>query len=179
MTRLSGHVIWALVFLACATSALCQSIPPVKAKGLDESEVVLPNPGSQQYLIMVIGFSRKGGQVCGPWGKRLNADYPPTSPVAIYQIAELQDAPSFVRGMIVHGMRKGTPPAQQSHFVPIYDHEDEWKKATNFSSPDDAYILLAAPDGKILWQAHGPLTDAAYAQLQSTVAHFVPGAAKH
>ena len=179
MIRPGLTLIYALVLLVSAVPALSQNIPPVKAKALNDSEVTLPNPSSQQYLILVIGFSRKGGQVCGPWGKRLNPDYPPNGPVGVYQLAELQDAPSFVRGMIVNGMRKGTPAAQQSHFVPLFDHEDDWKKAVNFSAPDDAYILLTAPDGKILWHTRGALTDTAYGQLQSAVVQFVPAASKH
>jgi hypothetical protein len=71
--------------------------------------------------------------------------------------------------MILRGMRKDMPAEQQSHFIPILDHEDEWKKLVNFSAPDDCYILLTDPRGHVAWQTHGPLTDASYDALKSAL----------
>ncbi len=87
-------------------------------------------------------------------------------------MAELQSAPSFVRGMILHGMRKDVPTAQHSRFVALYDHEADWKKAVNFSTPDDPYILIADPSGRIVWQTHGAMSEAGYAELKAAVAKF-------
>lgn len=71
--------------------------------------------------------------------------------------------------MILHGIRKDVLASLHPHFVPVYDHEEDWKKLVNFSSVDDAYILVASPDGHVLWHTHGPLSDSAYAELQSNV----------
>ena len=38
-----------------------------------------------------------------------------------------------------------------------------------FSGADDAYVLVTSPDGHVLWQTHGPLSDSAYADLQANV----------
>jgi hypothetical protein len=158
--------------------ALAQTIPPIKGKALDDSDVVLPKPGGQQYLILVIGFSHKSGELCGGWGKRITADFSSDPHVTLYQLAELQAAPSLIRGMIVHGMRKDVPATQHSHFVPLYDHEDEWKKLVSFSAPDDAYVLLTTPDGKVLWQARGAVNDNTYGELKAAVAKSLPASAK-
>ena len=48
----------------------------------------------------------------------------------------------------------------------------------NFSGADDAYILVTGPDGHVLWHTHGPLTDAAYAELQSNVTKLAPNSSK-
>ena len=159
-----------ILFSYCALPSSAQTIPPVKAKALDESEVILPKPGSQQLLILVLGFSHKSGDACSAWGKRLAADYTSDPHVTYYHLPELQSAPSLVRGMILHGMRKDVPPAIHSRFVPLFDHEADWKKTVNFSTPDDPYILVASPDGHVLWQTHGPVTDSAYSALKSEVA---------
>jgi hypothetical protein len=156
-----------------ALPSVAQSIPPVQAKALDDSDVTLPVPGGHQLLILVLGFSHKSGEACGPWGKRLAAEYSSDPRVTFYELAELQSAPSFVRGMIVHGMRKDVPGSQQPHFVPLFDHEPEWKQVVNFSAPDDPYILITAPDGHILWQTHGPVSDSAYADLKSAVTKLI------
>lgn len=161
-----------------ASALLAQSIPPIKAKALDDSEVVLPKPGSQQFLILVIGFSHKSGQNCTPWDKRLAADYGSDSHVTYYQLPILAGAPSMIRPMILHGMRKDVPAALHSHFVPVYDHEADWKKIVNFSGADDAYIVVTSPDGHVLWQTHGLLSDSAYAELQTAVSKVTANATK-
>jgi hypothetical protein len=172
MRRLILSLAIAIVLGFCAVPCQAQTIPPVKTKALDDSEVVLPKPGGRQLLILVLGFSHKSGQNCTPWDQRLAADYLSDPHVTYYQLPVLADAPSFVRPMILHGMHKNVPAVQHSHFVPIYDHETDWKKLVNFSAPDDPYILVAAPDGHVLWQSHGLATDSAYSELKSAVAQF-------
>ncbi|MGB7846487.1 MAG: hypothetical protein WBL63_12795 [Candidatus Acidiferrum sp.] len=156
----------------CALPCCAQTIPPIQAKALDGSEVILPKPGSQQLLILVVGFSHKSGEACRAWGKRLAVDYASDPHTVVYQLAELQGAPSMVRGFIVRGMRKDVPPAQQSRFVPLFDHEADWKKTVNFSAPDDAYLVVADPEGHALWQTHGLVNDSAYTDLQAAISKF-------
>lgn len=162
----------AIILGLCALPCCGQTIPPVKAKALDDTEVILPKPRSEQLLILVLGFSHKSGEACAAWGKRLAVDYASEAHADYYQLPELEGAPSLVRGMILHGMRKDVPAARQSHFVPLYDHEADWKKAVNFSAPDDAYIVVAGPDGHVLWQTHGLVSDSAYADLRAAIIRF-------
>lgn len=162
-----------ILFLVFAASVSAQSIPPIKAKTLADADIVLPKPGGSQNLVLILGFSHKGGDVCAPWGKRLSADYRSDSRVTYYNLPVLQGAPSFVRPMILRGMRKDMPPDVQNHFLVILDHEDEWKKLVNFSAPDDAYILLTDPQGHVIWQTHGALTDASYDVLKSAISKLL------
>ena len=53
-----------LLFCFTATLSSAQSIPAVKAKALDNSEINLPSHGSQQFLILIVGFSQKSGKLC-------------------------------------------------------------------------------------------------------------------
>ncbi|HXR32563.1 MAG TPA: hypothetical protein VN830_02555 [Verrucomicrobiae bacterium] len=166
-----------LTMILAVLSAHAQTIPTVKAKALDDSEVFLPKPGSQQFLILVLGFSHKSGDICRDWNKHIAADYHDNARVAYFQIPELQGAPGFVRSMILHGMRKDVPAAEQFHFVPIYDNESAWKKLVNFSAPDDAYIILADPQGNVVWQVHGKFTDDLYAALKQAAAKLLDSSA--
>ncbi|HEY1468006.1 MAG TPA: hypothetical protein VGF61_03100 [Candidatus Acidoferrum sp.] len=165
------RLVLSFLFLSLALSAStnAQSIPPVKTKTLADTDIVLPQPGGTQILVLVLGFSHKSGENCAAWGKRLSADFHSDTRVTYYQLPVLQGAPSFVRPMILRGMRKDMPAEQQAHFVPILDHEDEWKKLANFSGPDDCYILLTDPRGHVVWQTHGPVTDASYEALKSAL----------
>jgi len=165
--RLTLAVIVLLIWIA---PVFAQSIPPVRSKALDDSEVVLPKPANSQILVLIVGFSHKSGEVCTAWGKHVSADYAKNPRVAYFQVPVLQDAPSFVRPMILHGMREGVPPQELSHFVPVYDKEADWKKLVNFSAPDDAYLILADAQGQVFWQTHGSFNNSAYAELQKSVA---------
>jgi len=159
-----------LLFFFTATLTSAQSIPAIRAKALDNSEIVLPNPGSRQILILVVGFSKKSGELCQVWGKKISADYSADVRISYLVVPVLQSAPSLVRPMIVHGMRKEVPAQELRRFVPLYSNESEWKKLVNFSAPDDAYLIIATPDGHPVWQAHGPYSDAIYADLKKSVA---------
>lgn len=72
--------------------------------------------------------------------------------------------------MILHDIRSDVPKGQDSHFLPIYEHESEWKTAVNFSAPDDPYVLVTRADGHILWRTHGPASNGVYAELKASVA---------
>ena len=159
-----------LLFLFTATLSSPQSIPTVKAKALDDTEVTLPNPGTQQTLILIVGFSKKSGELCRVWGKKVSADYNTDARIAYFVVPVLEGAPSLVRPMILRGMRKSVPAHELPHFVPLYSDESDWKEIVNFSAPDDAYLIVATPDGHPVWQAHGPYSDAMYADLKKSVA---------
>src|SRR5258706_16156955 len=101
-------------FTAALTSA--QSIPGIKARALDNSEIILPNPGSQQILILIVGLSQKSGKPCEVWSKKISADYHADARVAYFSLPVLQGAPSLVRPLIVHGIRKGLPAEEHRRF---------------------------------------------------------------
>ena len=163
---------------AFASRAGAQSIPPINAKALDNSPVVLPKTGSSKLLLVLLGFSHKSGENCAPWDKRLATDYPSAAPVEYYQIPVLAGAPSFVRPMILKGMRKGLAAGEQARFVPVYDHEADWKKLVNFSAEDDPYLVLARPDGSVIWQTHGLLSESLYGELKNAIAKVAADDAK-
>ena len=159
-----------LLFLITPVLSSAQSIPAVRAKALDNSEITLPNPDSQQVLILMVGFSHKSGDLCKVWGRKISADYHADARIAYFTIPVLQSAPSLVRPMIVHGMRKDLPAQELAHFIPLYSNESDWKKVVNFAAPDDAYLIVATPDGHPTWQTHGPFSDSTYAELKKSIA---------
>jgi len=75
--------------------------------------------------------------------------------------------------MILHGIRKQVPTAEQPHFVPIFDNESAWRKLVNFSAPDDAYLIVTDPQGNVVWQAHGKFDDDLYTALKQAAAKLL------
>ena len=161
------HVLLLTAVSATPAQAQTQTIPSTKAKSIDDSEVAFPRPADQQILILILGFSKKSGDVCQVWAKHIRTEMVEDPRVNYYQIASLEGVPSLAKRIILHGIRSGLSPEQQSHFIPLYDNEDQWKKLVNFSAPDDPYLIVASPEGQITWQFHGPFTDASYAELKN------------
>ena len=79
----------------------------------------------------------------------------------------LQDAPSFVRPLILRSIRKQVPDTLKPRFLPLTSNESAWKQAAHYtpSAPDAAYILLVDHSGTIRWQTHDPLTPTLFQQL--------------
>lgn len=154
-----------LLFIGSLTSA--QSIPHIKSESLNKTPVSLPEDLGTKPAILIMGFSRAGGNQVGPLARRLHQEQPE---LVVYQIAELESAPRMVRPMILHGMRGEVPKDEQSRFIPLYRDEKEWKQVTGFTKAgeEDAYVLIVDGDGVVRWSGHGPYSDNLYKNI---VAH--------
>jgi hypothetical protein len=145
-----------------------QTLPRIEGTTLNHQKMVLPD-ASRHALVLVFGFSRKSADQTEAWEKRISKDYSTQTAVGYFEIPELQGVPEFVKSTILHGMRKEVPASEHSHFAPIYEHEQELKKLVGFSKDEDAYVVLANSTGQIVWQTHGAVTDANYAELVHAV----------
>jgi hypothetical protein len=56
-------------------------------------------------------------------------------------------------------MRSGLTRDVQRHFVPITDHEEDWKRAAGYEAKDaqkdDAYVLATDEKGEVVAKWHG------------------------
>jgi ATP10 protein len=147
------------VMLLVAACLSAQVIPHTEAETLSGKTIVLPDAATGHPVVFIVGFSRAGGDSSGRWGKQLRQEFTTDSNVQIYSVAELQDAPKMVRGMIRHSMRGNIPQSEQDTFVVLSQDEDVWKKLADFSDPNDAYILLVDSAGRIRWRTHGKVPD--------------------
>jgi len=159
----------AIVFLWVSALCRAQQVPVTHARALDKSAVTLPQSKQGKPLILLISFSHKGEKECDRWNQRLKPAYMHESKVDYYELADFEGVPSFVMSFILHGMRREIPRDEHSHFVPFYSGEAEWKKLVAYSSPEDAYLVVADAAGHVLWQGHGPLSDSKYSELQAVV----------
>jgi hypothetical protein len=167
------------VFLACflvTCPCLAQSVPPTKATTLDGSAVAFPKPASQKPLLVIVGFSRKSSEDFKVWNQRALSPYLADARIDYYELADLQEVPSMVRSLIVHGMRRDVPKAQHSHFAPLTAGEDEWKKTVGYSASRDTYLILAEPSGHVVWQTSGVPDEQKVAALKQALAKLIPAA---
>lgn len=148
-----------MLLMLIAANLSAQVIPHTEADTLSGKKIVLPDATAGHPAIFIVGFSHAGGDSCGRWDKQLRQDFASDGNLRIYNVAELQDAPKLVRGMIRHGMRGNVPQNEQDSFVLLYQDEDVWKKLADVSDADDAYILLVDAAGNIRWRTHGKNPD--------------------
>lgn len=160
MLKLVRLVLQLLLLLLIGFSVQAQSIPHTEAETLAGKKIVLPDAFIGHPAILVVGFSRSGGDSAGRWSKQLRQDLREDRSVRIFSVAELQDAPKLARGLIRHGMRGGIPQNEHDLFVLLYQDEDVWKKLADFSDTNDAYVLLVDSTAAVRWRAHGKAPDA-------------------
>jgi hypothetical protein len=156
---LKRYLAFPVVMLLVAASLSAQVIPHTEAETLSGRKIVLPDASTGRPAVFIVGFSRAGGDSSGRWGKQLREEFKTDSNVQIYSVAELQDAPKMIRGLIRHSMQASTPQNERDTFVVLYQDKDVWKQLADFSDPDDAYILLVDSAGRIRWRAHGKVPD--------------------
>ena len=94
------------------------------------------------YALLVLGFSEKSSSDSAACGKRLQEAIPKQVDANVFQLPILEGVPRLVRGFVKRSIKKSVSDGLQSTFIPVFDHEAEWKRLTAFESADDAYILL-------------------------------------
>jgi hypothetical protein len=147
-----------------AVAGMAEQMPAIHGESLSGKPVSLPEASRGSLAILCIGFSHGSQSQLKPWTGKLTAQSQKPG-VSVYSIAVLEDAPRFVRGMIVHGIKSGIPQSQQDRFLIVVKGEDELKRVTAYQKPDDAYILLLDGKGQVQWVHHGPVSDAALVEL--------------
>jgi hypothetical protein len=139
-----------------------QGFPRVQGETLAGKKVALPEAfGGQAVVIM--GFTHGSQKQTKEWSQRLKGQG------TAWSIAVLQDVPRLVRGMVVHGIKSGTPKEEYDRFLLVYSGEKELKDAAGFETPDDAYVMVVDGTGAIRWRFHGPATDAAVREVQGVL----------
>lgn len=156
-----------MIGIAAAQKTDADVLPHIEGETLSGKPITLPDAAHGHFALLTIGFSHKSGEATRAWGIRFHQDFGADSRYVVYLVAELEDAPRFIRGMILSGMRKGTPVPERDHFVTLFHGEADLKKFVGFSGPDDAYLLLLDAKGTVRWLGHGLFRDGDYAALQA------------
>lgn len=154
MHRVLREIALAVCALVMGGSCLCQSMPATAGETLNGKHIVLAEVTRGHLAVFVAGFSHEGGMGTGAWLKALKTD-PAFAGVALYQVAMLEKAPGFIRGMIRNGMRKGLSATEQDQSVVLTHDEQLWRNYFDVIDDKDPYVMLIDADGKVLWHGHG------------------------
>jgi hypothetical protein len=135
-----------------------QTLPSTAGETLSGKSVVLAEAVRGHSAVLIAGFSKDAGTACGDWAKAVRGDQV-LAGIAHYQVASLEQAPGFVRGMIKNSMRKGLSAAEQDHFVILTQDEKLWRGYFSVGSDKEPYVVLLDAKGDVLWHGHGLAKD--------------------
>lgn len=156
--------------LAASTPFAQSPAPTLRGETLDGRKTTLAEAGAGKATLLVMGFSKKAGDVTNPWRDRFAADFGTNPKVEYFVVAFLEDAPGLVRGMIRSSMRSATPAAQRPHFLVTTSDEAAWKKFTRTTDDKVPSVVLLDSSGQVRWQWNGEFEASHYAALKDAVA---------
>ena len=162
--RVAGLVL-AASLLAIPVTA--QQFPHLEEESLAGQKVMLPESVSGKVAVLVLGFSRASSKPTGAWAKRAQEEFGKNPGFTLYQLAVIEEAPSFIRGMVISGMKKGMSDAQRAYVVPVVHRESELKKLVSYKQPDDAYLVVLDRIGKVVYQTHSGTLEPGYGELRA------------
>ncbi len=163
------------VLLLITASAQAATIPSASGTTLDGHTVKLPRDLAPRATILILGFTEHSKETTTTWEKAVRSSLN-GSGISYFDIPFLEDAPSFVRPLILHSIRKQVPDIVKPRFLPLTTGESAWKQAAQFTptAPDAAYVLLVDNTGAILWQTHDPYSPALLSQLYTAARPLTP-----
>jgi hypothetical protein len=166
----------ALLPTLLAAPAFAASIPAASGTALDGHTVTLPRDLPGRASILILGFSKDSADATTAWEKPIRISLASTPAIGYYDMPFLEDAPSFIRPLILRSIRKQVPDVLKPNFIPLTSGEDAWKQLTGYTkdAPNAAYVLLVDRNGQVRWQTHEAFTPARFAEL-SAAAHNLAG----
>lgn len=144
--------------LFAVSTGLAQTIPSTEGETLAGQRIVLSDAVKGHPAVLIAGFSHEAGDSCGVWFHALRSDHA-FKGVAVYEVAEIAKAPSFVRGMIKSGMRKGMAASDQESFVVLTQDDANWRSFFQVQDDKDPYVILLGASGEVRWRGHGKAAD--------------------
>lgn len=160
-------------FLSLLVSACCAAaadVPQTRLTALDGSIISFPRPEGQRPLVLLLGFSHQSEKTVDTWNRRFQPSYLADRGAEYYELLDFEGVPSLIMRMILHGMRRAVPAEQRPHVAPFYSSEDDWKRLTGYTAPEDAYVILADAKGHVVWTAHGVVSEEKLSDLQARIA---------
>ncbi len=141
-------------------------IPVIRGETFAGETISLPEALHGKPGILVIGFTQASRNAVTQWGTWL-ANGSDAPKIAYFEMPVLASVPKMLRGLVAGRIKAAVADPAKPHFLPILDHEGEWRAVAQYSIEDDAYVLLVDGDGYVRWQTHGPPTRGTLAALSA------------
>jgi hypothetical protein len=157
-----------------AGDAGAASIPPLRGTTFSGETVALPDALRGRVGVLIVGFSEASRKEAADWGHKLADDPQRPAEIAYYEMPVLESVPKLLRGWVLKKIKESVSAKGQAHFLPVLDHEADWKRAAGYGKADDAYLLVVDGNGVVRWKTEGALSDSAYAEVKRQAAQLKP-----
>jgi hypothetical protein len=160
-----------------ATMAAAQRIPDLHAVAFSGDRVDLPQAIQGHTAILIVSFSQDSRDNVTAWFHRLAADYRNSPTILYYELPVVAGVPRFLRSYVTNKIKDSVSIPARPRFIPVDDHEDEWKSVTGYTrqNGDDAFLLIVDGSGNIrTHMVAGPPTDQTYAELRQRLDQLKP-----
>ena len=126
----------------------------MRGETLGKQKVDLRVKTKGRRAAFLFGFSKESQESLRPWTSRLLRESGPDERFVVYNVASLESAPFFIRGIIKGGMRNDVPAARHQYFVVITSHDKAWRSYLGYrtETAGDAYLMVLSPDGGTLFR---------------------------
>ena len=161
-------------FIAVTDTSGQATIPPVHGTTFGGQEISLPDALRGGVGILIVGFSQASRSEASDWGHRLADDPGRPAGLEYYEMPVLESVPRLLRGWVMKKIKESVSVRGQAHFLPVLDHEAEWKRVAGFGAADDAYVLLVDGRGKVRWKTQGGWSEQAYAEMKRQASQVTP-----
>lgn len=160
-----------LVCLLASSFALHvgDAVPPISGVTLAQQTLTLPEAGLGKAAAIVISFSRAAGEDSRLWNEHLDRDRASIGPFERFTVIMLEQAPSFIRGMVVSKIKSSMPRAEHAKTLIVYKDENLWKQRIGVSDDTHAYVLLLDKDGKLAWTSTRRFSEIDYTEVKRRI----------
>lgn len=120
-------------------------LPPVNAHTLAGQSISLPAALHNQPALILLSTTRKAGDASLRMDKLLGNDASITLPR--YNLMLFASLPGLLRRPILGTISHSLPAESRPRFIPLLDHEREWKALASCPLDSQATLLLLAASG--------------------------------
>jgi hypothetical protein len=159
----------AVVCIFASLAFAAETLPVTPAETLSGQKLEFPTAALGKPAVYVFGFSKTAGDKVKPWMARLSQDG-----INCWSIANLEGAPSLVRGMIRSSMRKGTPEPLLDRSLVMTKDARGWKQALAVKQDHLPVAVLVDAMGKVLWTYEGVFGEEPYHELRTRLEAATP-----
>ena len=140
-------------------------LPPVNAHTLAGQSISLPAALHNQPAILILSTTRKAGDASLRMDNLLGSDAGITLPR--YNLMLFASLPGLLRRPILGTISRSLPAESRTRFIPLFDHEREWKSLASCPLEPQATLLLLAANGEPVAQLCITGSQADLAQLHT------------
>ena len=169
MMRARAALLLLIFYPGARCAEIAAPVPAMHAVALSGDQVVLPGAFEGKAGVLVVGFSQASRAEVTAWGKRLAGDYRDSARVVYYEVPVLASVPRLLRGWVLKKVAAEVPDRARARFLPVYDHEPEWRAAVGYTRADDAYVLVVDGAGLVRFRLQGEASDTAYTEVKKRI----------